>query len=258
MEVAGKDQAMNTHPQALEAEAAQRATRGGEWAYWSSLKWQETPYEARLSEWKRHLAELDLPFDSFREQSILDVGCGPVGVVFFLDARKRVGLDPLAGQYARWNGYWGKQAELIQADGESMPLSSDSFDSVFCINVLDHTFNPSGVLNEMHRVLKPGGRVVLHVDLDSPLRKLHKALKSNSGVLHPQSLTHGWLLLQLQTHFEILKVHRDPMVFKATWNQMRYEAYWDGLIYRLTRAKAFTNHVWVTAVKRTSATAAAR
>jgi SAM-dependent methyltransferase len=243
---------MNAHQQALRRGASRQETKEGEWAYWSSLKWQNTPYQARLSEWNRHLAELDIPFGSFREQAILDVGCGPVGIVFFLEAKKSVGLDPLAAQYARWNGYWGKQVELIQADGASMPLARESFDSVFCINVLDHTFNPSGVLGEIDRVLKPGGKVVLHVDLDSPLRKLHKAFKSISGVLHPQSLTYDWLLEQLSSYFDVVKVHRDPLVFKPTWSQMRYEAYWDGLIYRFTRAKAFTNHVWVTAVKRTS------
>jgi ubiquinone/menaquinone biosynthesis C-methylase UbiE len=240
---------MNGGKQIFKQEASRDATRQGEWAYWSSLKWQEMSYEVRLSEWKRHLAELDIPFDSFRQQAILDVGCGPVGIVFFLEARKSVGLDPLVGEYERWNGYWGKQAELIQADGESMPLADESFDSVFCINVLDHTFNPNDVLREIHRVLKPGGRVVLHVDLDSPLRKLHKVLKSNSGVLHPQSLTYDWILAQLETYSEIKKVHRDPSVFRPTWSQMRYEAYWDGLIFRLTGAKAFTNHVWVAAIK---------
>jgi ubiquinone/menaquinone biosynthesis C-methylase UbiE len=234
----------------IQPQASLHATREGEWAYWSTLKWQEMSYQTRLSEWKRHLAELDVPFNSFREQSILDVGCGPVGIVFFLDARNSVGLDPLAGQYSQWNGYWGKRVNLIPAEGENMPLADNSFDSVFCINVLDHTFNPRGVLSEINRVLKPGGRVILHVDLDSPLRKLHKRLKSHAGVLHPQSLTYDRLIALLQTYFAIAKTHRDPMVFKPTWSQMRYEAYWDGLIYRFTRAKAFTNHIWVCGVKR--------
>lgn len=243
---------MTIRQQVLRPKASQPATGEGERAYWSSLKWQEMSYEVRLSEWKRHLAELHIPFDSFREQAILDVGCGPVGIVYFLEARRRVGLDPLAAHYAQWNGYWGKRAELIQADAASMPLADESFDSVFCTNVLDHTFNPSGVLREINRILKPGGRLVLHVDLDSPLRKLHKVVKSISGVLHPQSLTYDWLLKQLQNYFEIVKVHRDPMVFKPKWSQIRYEAYWDGLIYRFTRAKSFTNHIWVSAVKHTS------
>jgi ubiquinone/menaquinone biosynthesis C-methylase UbiE len=240
---------MNANSAEMQSQASPHATRAGEWAYWSTLKWQKMRYETRLSEWKRHLAELDISFDSFRDQSILEVGCGPVGIVFFLDARNNVGLDPLADQYSQWNGYWGKRVNLIQAEGENMPLADASFDSVFCINVLDHTFHPSRVLSEINRVLKPRGRLVLHVDLDSPLRKLHKRLKLHAGVLHPQSLTYDSLLTQLHKYFEITKTHRDPKVFKPTWNQMKYEAYWDGLIYRFTRAKAFTNHIWVDGVK---------
>jgi SAM-dependent methyltransferase len=240
---------MNAQEQVLRSQASPHATREGEWAYWSTLKWQEMSYEARLSEWKRHLGEINIPFDSFRDQAVLDVGCGPVGIIFFLEAKKNVGLDPLAGEYAQWNGYWGKRIDLVRAGGESMPLESESFDSVFCINVLDHTFNPMGVLRELHRVLKPGGRLVLHVDLDSPLRKLHKAVKRASGTLLPQSLTYEWLLGQLEPNFCLEKVHRDPDVFRAKWSQMRYEAYWDGVIYRVTRSKAFMNHVWVSAAK---------
>jgi ubiquinone/menaquinone biosynthesis C-methylase UbiE len=89
------------------------------------------PFDARLREWKRHLAELDISFDSFRDQAILDVGCGPVGIVYFIDAARSVGLDPLASQYSQWNGHWGKRIELIQADGQCMPLAAESFDSVF-------------------------------------------------------------------------------------------------------------------------------
>ncbi len=31
---------------------------------------------------------------------------------------------------------------------------------------------------------------------------------------------------------------------------MRYEAYWDGLIYRLTGSRTWMNHVWLVAHRR--------
>lgn len=74
---------MSAHQEAIWPKSSQHASREGEFAYWSTLKWQETPYEEGLAEWKRHLGELGIRFDSFREQAILDVGCGPVGIVFF-------------------------------------------------------------------------------------------------------------------------------------------------------------------------------
>ena len=39
----------------------------------------------------------------------------------------------------------------------------DFFDIVFCIEVLEHVTNPYFVLREIHRILKPGGRLVLSV-----------------------------------------------------------------------------------------------
>jgi SAM-dependent methyltransferase len=216
---------------------------------WATLEWQQSPYAKRLSEWKRHFAELDIPFDSFREQEMVDVGCGPVGIVYFLDAKRNVGVDPLADQYEQWNGHWGKRVELIKSVGEAIPLSSSAFDAVFCINCLDHTFNPGAILREIARILKPGGLLVLHTDLDSPLRKLHKMVRKGCAELHPQSLTYEWLLSELSRDFKILKIHRDPAVFRPTWSQMRYEGFWDGLIYRFTRSNVFINHVWLKAVR---------
>ena len=214
---------------------------------WASLEWQQMRYDVRLAEWKRHLAELELDWASFSDQVILDVGCGPTGIAYFLDAKTSFGLDPVADQYEQWNGYWGKRIQLVPGTGEKIPFPNGSFDTVFCINCIDHTLDPDTILLEISRVLKPGGLLVFHVDLDSPLRKLHKVVNRRCGTLHPHSLSHEWLLRELRRNFTILKIHRDPEVFKPIWRQIKYEAYWDGLIYRHTGWKTFINHVWLKA-----------
>ena len=43
------------------------------------------------------------------------------------------------------------------------PLESETFDSVFCYSVLEHTRKPWLVLPEIHRILKPGGIAVISV-----------------------------------------------------------------------------------------------
>lgn len=46
-------------------------------------------------------------------------------------------------------------------DGEKTPFSENHFDSILCTEVLEHAFEPAAMLNELHRVLKPGGRLLL-------------------------------------------------------------------------------------------------
>jgi ubiquinone/menaquinone biosynthesis C-methylase UbiE len=220
-----------------------------ELAGWANLEWKQMPFHTRLAEWKRHLAELHLDFESFRDHVILDVGCGPTGILHFLDAKVSFGLDPLAEQYEEWNGHWGKRVQLVSGTGEKIPLKNASIDTVFCINCIDHTLDPDAVLCEIGRVLKPGGLLVFHVDLDSPLRKLHKLARKRCGILHPHSLSYEWLLSKLKRNFDIMEIHRDAEVFKPIWRQIKYEAYWDGLIYRFTGWTEFINHVWLKALK---------
>ena len=42
-------------------------------------------------------------------------------------------------------------------DGKTMPFDNSSFDCIFGTEVLEHCFEPEVILNEVYRVLKPGG-----------------------------------------------------------------------------------------------------
>ena len=45
----------------------------------------------------------------------------------------------------------------IQADAKFIPLASNSVDFVFCASLIEHVPIPEDLLNEMFRVIKPGG-----------------------------------------------------------------------------------------------------
>ena len=52
---------------------------------------------------------------------------------------------------------------LCQA--EHIPLLDHSIDAAYCVNMLDHCERPYEVLDEIHRVLRPGGYLALAVDI---------------------------------------------------------------------------------------------
>ena len=48
-------------------------------------------------------------------------------------------------------------------DGRRFPFDDARFESVLCNQVLEHVFNPEEFIAEIHRVLTPGGRLILTV-----------------------------------------------------------------------------------------------
>jgi SAM-dependent methyltransferase len=60
----------------------------------------------------------------------------------------------------------------ILASADDLPLQTGSFDCVICTEVLEHCPEPSKVLGEIARVLKPGGRVFLTTPFLRPLHEM--------------------------------------------------------------------------------------
>ncbi len=51
----------------------------------------------------------------------------------------------------------------IVGDAEAMQVGDGSIDCLVCLEVLEHTPSPDTLLAEAHRVLKPGGRLLLTI-----------------------------------------------------------------------------------------------
>lgn len=56
-----------------------------------------------------------------------------------------------------------------RADAHKLPFGNNYFDAITTIEVLEHMHNSEQVLKELHRVLKPGGTLVIVQDTDSLL-----------------------------------------------------------------------------------------
>ena len=87
---------------------------------------------------------------------LLDVGCGtkPYESIFRPHVSRYIGLEHSSTLHGRDKvDVWGEAAAL--------PFPDATFDTVVAFQVLEHCEDPATVLQEMHRVLRPGGIVIV-------------------------------------------------------------------------------------------------
>src|SRR6266516_5763707 len=101
-------------------------------------------------------------------ERILDVGCGPGFYAAELldevgDQGSVVGLDGstdmLAAAARRCEGR--PNVAFHQAEATALPVNESEFDAALCVQVLEYVPDATAALREMHRALRPGGRVVV-------------------------------------------------------------------------------------------------
>ncbi|RAL08530.1 class I SAM-dependent methyltransferase [Aspergillus homomorphus CBS 101889] len=98
---------------------------------------------------------------------ILDIGCGPgtitVDLATYVPQGHVTGLEmagdilPAARQLAASRGL--TNIDFVAGDANALPYADESFDVVFCHQVLQHVADPTAILAEMRRVCKIGGIV---------------------------------------------------------------------------------------------------
>ncbi len=115
-----------------------------------------------------------IPVDGFH----LDVGTGNGDGTFVISKKKKtIGID--YGFKSLKNAV-RKNKNLIQGDGCNLPFKSNSFSSITCLDVLEHIPDAHGVISEMHRVLAPGGKLILQ----TPSREIQR-IKEIAAAIDP-------------------------------------------------------------------------
>jgi ubiquinone/menaquinone biosynthesis C-methylase UbiE len=105
---------------------------------------------------------------SLRGQRVLDVGCGPG---FWARHLTRLGVDyvgidisPRSVALARRSlELHGLRGRIEVGNAEALPFDDESFDAVISEGVIHHTPDTRACIDEIHRVLRPGGRAAVSV-----------------------------------------------------------------------------------------------
>jgi len=105
---------------------------------------------------------------------VLDIGCGSLPRPSYLEGTldgepNLIGLDPFPSQ---WDG------PLICGSAEFIPLKSNSVDVSIAATSLDHMFSLDLALDEIERVLVPGGRLIIWDHAGSPVLDVSKRMLS--------------------------------------------------------------------------------
>ena len=137
-------------------------------------KWVSDP----LHQWSR---QWEYPFVFGRIESsltntgkprILDAGSGVTFFPYYLKQKINSAEvyccdsdESLEAIYRVINGSVQSGVEFTRADMRKLPFQDDWFDAVYCISVLEHTDNYEEIIDDFHRVLTPGGKLIVTFDI---------------------------------------------------------------------------------------------
>lgn len=104
----------------------------------------------------------------FLGQRVLEVGCGLGNFTPFLLDRELIVATDLSAEYcaavaARYPDSPNLIVQPHDITADPAPLVEYSFDTVLCLNVLEHIADDLAALQNIHRVLVPGGVLILLV-----------------------------------------------------------------------------------------------
>lgn len=88
----------------------------------------------------------------------LDIGCGIGDMLAYRSDTVGVDINPNTVSFCKAHGH---DAHLMSIN--KLPFNDSEFDSALLDNVLEHLDDPAPLLRDIHRVLKPKGRLIIGV-----------------------------------------------------------------------------------------------
>jgi ubiquinone/menaquinone biosynthesis C-methylase UbiE/uncharacterized protein YbaR (Trm112 family) len=117
---------------------------------------------------RNHLAVCEMPITELKDKKVLEVGCGAGAhsSLFCKEGAKITSLDLTLDRVVATKKKLdiidqNKSSFVLQGDAENLPFEDNHFDIVYSNGVLHHTPNTQKSIDEVWRVLKPGGVAVI-------------------------------------------------------------------------------------------------
>lgn len=158
--------------------------------YWEDKHIKASPFDDRPGEWtvENFRYHMDF-FKPFVKGRLLDFGCGS-GQFLNMISRycdSSCGIDIVRApiEEARIS-YPHLEFSLLNGDGMTS-FQDNSFDTVCMIDVLEHILDMESVLEEINRILKPGGHLLIATNEITRIKLLLIMLNSLDNYFYPAS-----------------------------------------------------------------------
>ncbi|HSW47134.1 MAG TPA: class I SAM-dependent methyltransferase [Phycisphaerae bacterium] len=126
----------------------------------------------------RRLAAIRRMAHAHPDDRILEVGCGGGHVLRMFSHCDLTGIDVSGEMLAKARrNLAGCRVNLLKGQMHELDLPAGGFDTIICTEVLEHVVDPEGILEQIGRLLRPGGVAVVTFPNDPLVNGLKRIIR---------------------------------------------------------------------------------
>lgn len=141
----------------------------------------------------------------------IDIGCGEKPYLNIFKHCNYLGID--FRNYSLNNDFPSSKPDFFFNDEYiktlKLPFPSKTFDNVFCFQVVEHHKNPQKFMEEIHRILKPGGKILFSCPF---IEGIHE--KPND---YQRYTEYGWREILIRNNFKLLRISRQGSLISSCY-----------------------------------------
>lgn len=145
-----------------------------------------TPEEWRIAHihFKQYsLMYINRSISDLENKVVIEIGCGPAGIIPYLDNTTAIGMDPLIDEYKKM---WDLSNDRVKYIGSEIETFKTNIQAhvVICWNVLDHVSDIELATKRVSDMLKPDGELWFMMNLEATSSSWN-VVKGSADSAHP-------------------------------------------------------------------------
>lgn len=132
--------------------------------YWQKEYFRESEFKELVLKYANVFEQIEKKYSFSKSTEILDLGCGATCPSILFKNGTKYGVDPLVDFFLQKDKEkLYNKIKLFKGRGEEIPFADNFFDAILCRNALDHMDDVNKVMEEIKRVTKEQGIIILSI-----------------------------------------------------------------------------------------------